>query len=687
MPPSGAKIAFGRRLKLHPLQLTFPKALELGHRSTADIESRNWGRGRGAGSEVKEWWQRWQTWCCWKRWAGWRVRRRGCILVPEPGTGKDVFGRRLGENAVYSKLAFRDHVKSTETNPVKAYNAATKRKCQFILRVPGLPADNPQQSEEASHMGSNANHPCRKCNWGGTGKEKETEKLYHECHLAGALRSVGDPDESPKAVAAGNAWKFEGNQGPAAANRNEGQDCAVLDRTEIKAGSRGRSKDEIASEVQNWFSEQPGDKMNPLLNITGLDPSQDTPLELLHTILLGYKNNLIGKHFKTLMQILSFHIHEISTPEQFTLIKAAAELCARLWVPEIDDMEDYLAEMKIAVANLLDAFDVVDPLRILTKIKLHLLAHTMDDIRPSRPNLGWVSPTNVIPGKVEAKPLKKNPAVTWQQSAAFKHWTAENGIAPQLESLWRFGRSLSAQSGDSVAIKNWVVAKDLKGQTIFGRIHEMLTAEKVAFVTLERFMCSQQLHRDFSWPVLRRPNGSGIVKSVQSFLVLPSTSIQFVISVQHDCRIGHCQPAVVGKERQEREDTSRDKSLIKHTDDDHFLINMGALHNFTKLCRVAQRAKLGRDARRKKTAAKRRQNAEAKRQEAEDAERVAEEAEQAARDRRNLEDDADESDPDNGKKEDSDGPESEDEPEREDAEMEDGGKAARTAEGTEAQTG
>ncbi|KAF7375525.1 hypothetical protein MSAN_00440700 [Mycena sanguinolenta] len=40
--------------------------------------------------------------------------------------------------------AFCDHVKSTETNPVKAYNAATKRKCQFILRVPGLPADNPQ---------------------------------------------------------------------------------------------------------------------------------------------------------------------------------------------------------------------------------------------------------------------------------------------------------------------------------------------------------------------------------------------------------------------------------------------------------------------------------------------------------------------------------------------------------------
>lgn len=116
--------------------------------------------------------------------------------------------------------------------------------------------------------------------------------------------------------------------------------------------------DELAADVRQWFSKQPGDKMNPLLDIAGLDPSQDTPLELLHTIrhllairlqstdltgltvppiraayMIQYKNNLIGKHFKTLMQILAFHIHDISTPEQFTLIKAAAELGARLWIP------------------------------------------------------------------------------------------------------------------------------------------------------------------------------------------------------------------------------------------------------------------------------------------------------------------------------------------------------------------
>jgi hypothetical protein len=167
--------------------------------------------------------------------------------------------------------------------------------------------------------------------------------------------------------------------------------------------------------------------MNPLLDIAGLDPSQDTPVELLHTVLLGvmkyiwhhmnttrwsdgdrqllairlqstdlsgltvpplragymmqYKNNLIGKHFKMIMQILAFHVHGISTDEEFALILAAGDLGALLWIPEIDDMEKYIAQLQIAVANLLDAFDAVDPQRILVKIKLHLLVHLPADVR------------------------------------------------------------------------------------------------------------------------------------------------------------------------------------------------------------------------------------------------------------------------------------------------------------------
>jgi len=51
--------------------------------------------------------------------------------------------------------------------------------CGSRLRVPGLPADNPQQAEEASHGGGNSNHLCRKCNAGGSHEETESDAGYH----------------------------------------------------------------------------------------------------------------------------------------------------------------------------------------------------------------------------------------------------------------------------------------------------------------------------------------------------------------------------------------------------------------------------------------------------------------------------------------------------------------------------
>lgn len=78
-------------------------------------------------------------------------------------------------------------VSDTHTNPIRCYNADTHRPCRIILRTPGLPADNPQQSEEASHIGGNANHPCRKCKIGGTSQEKEQDELYHQFYSVRVL--------------------------------------------------------------------------------------------------------------------------------------------------------------------------------------------------------------------------------------------------------------------------------------------------------------------------------------------------------------------------------------------------------------------------------------------------------------------------------------------------------------------
>ncbi|KAJ7838096.1 hypothetical protein B0H14DRAFT_3701249 [Mycena olivaceomarginata] len=645
---------------------------------------------------------------------------------------------------------FRDHVKSTETEPVECFNAATKRKCRFIIRTPGLTGDNPQQSEEASHMGGNANFPCRKCGWVGQRRRRRPAAEIRDNlakHLEFAMR--GDKK---------GLEDLQRSTGTKDKITQHWIEILLKKAGEMRLEVPRPSKEDIASRLQTWLDQQTGDKFNPLLDITGLDPSQDTPVELLHTVLLGvmkyiwhmlntsqwsdadrhlfairlqstdisgltvppiragyiiqYRNNLIGKHFKTMMQ--------------FTLIKAAGELGARLWVPEIDNMDEYLDQLNIAVANLLDAFDAVDPLRILVKIKLHLLVHIPDDIRrfgpairfateiyeafngvfrlcsiysnrlaPSRDisqkfasmdrvkhilsggywadqtnrwiqaggavrkvlqsdpvfqrHLGWVPQAQVDPGKIKPFPARKKPEVEWKATSASSHWRENDQPSPG--SLWKIGSSVNTQSGDTAPLGSWVFCLDSAGRTIIGRVHELLLGQN-SLITVERFVLGSQLHPVFGWPILRRPRGPEITEEgIQSFVVLPTTSVQHLCSAEHDCRQGDCKPTLKKQEFQEREATDRESSAIQHADDDHFILNLAALHNFARVCRALPRhltalkpliqdrvafhkeaslkAQATRMTKRQQAAAKKREKAEAKKREAAEAEAAAQRAENA----------------------------------------------------------
>jgi hypothetical protein len=131
--------------------------------------------------------------------------------------------------------------------------------------------------------------------------------------------------------------------------------------------------------------------------LLGLDPHRDTPVEILHTILLGveryawhafhsstkadaqktfetrlqssdilaleidpirasyimnYKNNLIGRQLKMLMQLTAFHVHDLVHPNLFTLIKAVGDLGAVLWYSEIRNLELYLVGLSRYLLNV-----------------------------------------------------------------------------------------------------------------------------------------------------------------------------------------------------------------------------------------------------------------------------------------------------------------------------------------------
>jgi hypothetical protein len=143
-------------------------------------------------------------------------------------------------------------------------------------------------------MGCNSNFPCRKCQWGGTQIEKETEEIYHQCHFAGIARDAAKIrqglEEQLRLSMLGDPKALTEHQRATGTKDKITQywvELLLAKSKALKTENRQRTPEDIVSELRTWLDAQPGDKMNPLLDITGLDPSQDTPVELLHTILLG----------------------------------------------------------------------------------------------------------------------------------------------------------------------------------------------------------------------------------------------------------------------------------------------------------------------------------------------------------------------------------------------------------------
>ncbi|KAJ7893959.1 hypothetical protein B0H14DRAFT_2334630, partial [Mycena olivaceomarginata] len=83
-----------------------------------------------------------------------------------------------------------------------------------------------------------------------------------------------------------------------------------------------------------------------------------------------------------LQQLAVFQLDDklCSTPV-FELWKANGVLGALLWYPEIRNMDQYLADLEVAIDNVLDRWAIFEPTRIMVKYKLHVLPHIPPAVR------------------------------------------------------------------------------------------------------------------------------------------------------------------------------------------------------------------------------------------------------------------------------------------------------------------
>ncbi|KAJ7736973.1 hypothetical protein DFH07DRAFT_966662 [Mycena maculata] len=534
--------------------------------------------------------------------------------------------------------------RSTHTTPIRTYDAESKRPCGVRLNVPDGPADNPQQAEEASHIGHQGNYFCRRCNVGGSNEQKESPDGYHSFYAPGQPRNVEDIRSCVlsqiRLAAYGVAARVEELQ-----TATEGS----------QADAPGRSVDVIANELLVWLSEQTDQPYNPLLDLPFFDPSQDTLVEILHTILLGdakytwyelhhnwtavqqdiftvrlqstnldglrlppiraaymmqYRNGLIGKHFKSLMQTMIFHVHDIVSPDQFTLIRALRELGPLLWLPVIDNMDNYLADLQILIDNLLDAFATIDPSKILIKLKLHVLLHIVSDIRrrgpgvrfsteaPSRDmaakfadldrvkhilsggywskDAAWYVLERMFSGSF-ARP-RSSRSISKKQSKPTALTTDEtmlnNALNPCSVPItpgvsWTKGENVSAVSGDRCTVGSW--ALPIIAQVLIILLPKGSKSAQGVLV-VDKHDVGEALHPQFHMPVLLPDAGARRV-------VVPSNSIQSSFNAQHDCRACGCDASGITRQMQERQESNTIIHSIVHKDDTRFVINMHGFHN------------------------------------------------------------------------------------------------------------
>ncbi|KAI6021802.1 hypothetical protein BKA83DRAFT_4055361 [Pisolithus microcarpus] len=300
--------------------------------------------------------------------------------------------------------AMKESILNAAESGVTAWDCRDNEEVILVPHVLFVAGDNPMQGEECSQAGLNCNYFCRTCEVGGNKEYKESDAGYSTLFTSGTHRMPERTINTIKeqfrmAMLSGATEKVR-----TSVSTTGTQDSISLRilHTLIDLGKRLRKREagtpavpesQVREALEKEFTDllqgtALEDAINPLLGMKGVNIHLDTPTEILHTILLGvvkyfwaqtvfllekakllatfqsrldsidrdglnapslnaeyicrYKGGLIGKHFKSLAQVMPFVIHDLVPQRVIDGWTTIGELVVLLWHTGIDDTEEYL---------------------------------------------------------------------------------------------------------------------------------------------------------------------------------------------------------------------------------------------------------------------------------------------------------------------------------------------------------
>ncbi|KAJ7118420.1 hypothetical protein C8R43DRAFT_1099217 [Mycena crocata] len=535
----------------------------------------------------------------------------------------------------------RASIEDTFTEPVVAWDCETKE--EVLLRSYGLlfAGDNPMQAELCSCAGLNTNFFCRTCKAGGTREWKQSNEGFAG---TGVPRdSVDTAEETFQQI----LTALEPNIATTLteAVRASGVKDALAqpiidvlvklgqDLRKANPDGTSRSPDEVQTILTEELKkhQQKGEGItNPLFDMDGIDMHKDTPTEILHTILLGvvkyywgqtiwllekgqdfslfqtrlnsivsdglnvtkiqgdymcqYRGGLIGKHFKTLSQIMAFAVQGLVPPDVLEAWLILGRLTVLLWHTKIDDVGTYTTDLEQCIDDFINITCKCSPSILISKPKFHFLLHLPFFIRRFGPAVLFSTERyeayNAVfrACSIYSNRLTPSRDIAWSFAGIdrVKHIVTGGWWRDSKTGLWTCAKprvmrhildhpEMAAMVGlPTKAVHEpgmpylWSTEPSKSARFPLGAASRYKTMKGLVACTGDKTFTGQNI-------IFRHEGGQ---LSPLSF-----GTIQEIIS---------SLPADLGSSA-EREKTSITRPRIKHTDDIHFIVNTASLHNYQQI--------------------------------------------------------------------------------------------------------